>query len=43
MYENFQVLLEKKINDKDEIEVNDQTRKNLLNNNLNGKTENFDF
>lgn len=37
MFENFHVQLEKKINENNEIEVNNQTRKNLINNNLIGK------
>ncbi len=41
MYENFHVQLEKKINEEGEIEVNNQTRRSLINNNLIGKENNF--
>ncbi len=37
MYENFHVQLEKKTNENNEIEVNNQTKRNLINNNLIGK------
>jgi len=37
MFENFHVQLEKKINENNEIEVNNQTKRNLINNNLIGK------
>jgi len=37
MNENFHVQLEKKICENNEIEVNNQSRKNLINNNLIGK------
>ena len=36
MFENFNIQLEKKLNDKEEIEVNNYTRINLINNNLIG-------
>ena len=36
MFENFNIQLEKKLDDKEEIEVNNYTRINLINNNLIG-------
>ncbi len=37
MYENFHIQLEKNINENNDIEVNNQTKRNLINNNLTGK------
>ena len=36
MFENFNIQLDKKLNDKEEIEVNNYTRINMINNNLIG-------
>ncbi len=37
MYENFEVALETKINENNEVEINDFSKNNLINGNLYGK------